>query len=128
MLLNKSLNERSNNFYLLNIGLTISAKSVKYDNKNDLATIEFEDDEVHGDIDVTDIVSILKLFNIDTYPNKNENPIISYTGKGQCIKNYINIHKEMGNSIQNPYTKTKYIMPDIFKLYDHLEKKYEKIL
>ena len=45
------INERSNNFYLLNRGLTISAKSVKYDNKNDLVTIEFEDNEVHGDID-----------------------------------------------------------------------------
>ena len=71
------LNGKSNNFYLLNRGLTISAKSVKYDNKNDLVTIEFQDDEVHGDIDVTDIVSILNLFNIDKYPDKNENPIIS---------------------------------------------------
>ena len=71
------LNGKRNNFYLLNRGLTISAKSVKYDNKNDLVTIEFQDDEVHGDIDVTDIVSILNLFNIDKYPDKNENPIIS---------------------------------------------------
>jgi len=205
-------NERSNNFYLLNRGLTISAKSVKYDNKNDLVTIEFENDEVHGDIDgghtykiileeqenldyeeqfvkieiltgvedifqelaaarntsvqvqdksiaeledrfdiikqaiekepyikniyfkendtgdidVTDIVSILNLFNIDKYPNKSENPIISYTGKGQCIKNYINIHKEFGDSIQNPYSKMKYVMKDIFKLYDYLEKNMRK--
>ncbi len=62
---------------MLNRELTISAKSVKYDNKNDLVTIEFQDDEVHGDIDVTDIVSILNLFNIDKYSDKNENPIIS---------------------------------------------------
>lgn len=62
---------------MLNRGLTISAKSVKYDNKNDLVTIGFQDDEVHGDIDVTDIVSILNLFNIDKYPDKNENSIIS---------------------------------------------------
>ena len=206
------INERSNNFYLLNRGLTISAKSVKYDNKNDLVTIEFEDYEVHGDIDgghtykiileeqenldygeqfvkievltgvedmfqelaaarntsvqvqdksiaeledrfeiikeaikkepysnniyfkendigdidVTDIIAILNLFNIEKYPNKNENPIISYTGKGQCIKNYINIHKELENTIENPYGKMKYIIPDIFKLYDHLEKNMRK--
>ena len=206
------INKNTNNFYLLNRGLTISAKSVKYDNKNDLVTVEFEDDEVHGnidgghtykiilgeqenldygeqfvkieiltgvedmfqelaaarntsvqvqdksiaeledrfdiikqavgtepymdniyfkendkgDIDVTDIVSILNLFNIDKYPNKSENPIISYTGKGQCIKNYINIHKELGNSIQNPYAKMKYVMPDFFKLYDYLEKNMKK--
>lgn len=205
-------NERSNNFYLLNRGLTISAKSVKYDNKNDLVTIEFENDEVHGDIDgghtyriileeqenldyeeqfvkievltgvedmfqelaaarntsvqvqdksiaelenrfdiikksissepyfeeiyfkendkgeidVADILSILNLFNIDRYPNKNENPIISYSAKGQCIKNYINTHKEYGNSIENPYMKMEQVMPDIFKLYDYLEKNMRK--
>lgn len=209
---NSLISERSNNFYLLNRGLTISAKSVKYDNKNDLVTIEFDDNEVHGDIDgghtykiileeqenldygeqfvkieiltgvedmfqelaaarntsvqvqdksiaeledrfeiikepienepyshniyfkendvgdidVTDIIAILNLFNIEKYPNKNENPIISYTGKGQCIKNYISIHKELVNTIENPYVKMKNIIPDIFKLYDHLEKNMRK--
>lgn len=206
------ISERSNNFYLLNRGLTISAKSVKYDNKNDLVTIEFDDNEVHGDIDgghtykiilqeqenldygeqfvkievltgvedifqelaaarntsvqvqdksiaeledrfeiikeaikdepysnniyfkendvgdidVTDIIAILNLFNIERYPNKNENPIISYSGKGQCIKNYITTHKELRDTIENPYVKMKYVIPDIFKLYDHLEKSMRK--
>lgn len=206
------INERSNNFYLLNRGLTISAKSIKYDNKNDLVTIEFEDDDVHGDIDgghtykiileeqenldygeqfvkievltgvedifqelaaarntsvqvqdksiaelenrfniikksienepyikniyfkenedgdidVADIISILNLFNVDKYPNKNENPTISYTGKGQCIKNYINTHKEYGDTLENPYVKMSHIIPDIFRLYDHLEKNMRK--
>lgn len=206
------INERSNNFYLLNRGLTVSAKSVEYDNKNDLATIEFEDSNVHGDIDgghtykiileeqenldygeqfvkievltgvedifqelaaarntsvqvqdksiaelenrfniikraiekepyynniyfkenengdidVADIISILNLFNIDKYPDKNENPIVSYTGKGQCIKNYINTHKQYEDSLKNPYAKMNNIIPDIFKLYDHLEKNMRK--
>lgn len=209
----KSLNNVStHNFYLLNRGLTISAKSVIYDNKNDIVTVQFEDEYVHGnidgghtykiileeqenldygeqfvkievltgveemfqelasarntsmqvqdksiaelenrfdiikeaikfepyaqniyfrenekgDIDVADIISILNLFNLDKYPNKNETPIISYTGKGQCIKNYINIHKEFGNSLENPYVKMQNIMPTIFKLYDHLEKNMRK--
>ena len=206
------INEKQHNFYLLNRGLTISAKSVKYDNKNDIATIEFEDFDVHGnidgghtykiilkeqddldygdqfvkievltgiedmfqelasarntsvpvqdksiaelenrfniikeaiatepyvnniyfkendkgDIDVVDIISILNLFNIDKYSNKNENPIISYSGKGQCIKNYINIHKQYGDTKDNPYVKMKGVMVDIFKLYDHLEKNMRK--
>ena len=206
------INERTHKFYLLNRGLTISAKSIKYDNKNDLVTIEFENYDVHGDIDgghtykiileeqdnldygeqfvkievltgveeifqelaaarntsvqvqdksiaelenrfdiikqsiegetyakniyfrenergdidVSDIISILNLFNIDKYPNKNENPIISYTGKGQCIKNYINTHKEYGDTIKNPYVKMKPIMKDVFKLYDYLEKNMRK--
>lgn len=200
--------EISSNFYLLNRGLTISAKSVKYDNKNDLVTIEFEDYNVHGDIDgghtykiileeqenldygkqyvkvevltgvedifqelaaarntslqvqdksiaelenrfsiiknaiegkpyinsiyfkeneigeidVSDIISILNLFNINKYPDKNENPIISYTGKGQCIKNYITSHKNYGDTLANPYAKMAPIIPDIFQLYDYLEK------
>ena len=206
------INERSNNFYLLNRGLTISAKYIEYDNKNDLATIEFDDSNVHGDIDgghtykiileeqenldygeqfvkievltgvedifqelaaarntsvqvqdksiaelenrfniikraiekepyynniyfkenengdidVADIISILNLFNIDKYPDKNENPIVSYTGKGQCIKNYINLHREYEDSLKNPYAKMNNIIPDIFKLYDHLEKNMRK--
>ena len=44
-------NEKSHNFYLLNRGLTLSAKSVQYDNKTDIVTLEFEDLDVHGDID-----------------------------------------------------------------------------
>lgn len=200
------INERSNNFYLLNRGLTISVKSIKYDNKNDIVSIEFEDYNVHGDIDgghtykiileeqenldygeqfikidvltgvedmfqelaaarnssvqvqdksiaelenrfdiikkaienepyfnriyfkengdmdVSDVISILNLFNIDKYPNKNENPIISYIGKGQCIKNYISIHRDYGNTLNNTYSKMSKVIPDIFKLYDYLEK------
>ena len=71
---------------------------------------------------MADIISILNLFNIDKYPNKNENPIISYSGKGQCIKNYIECHKTYGESFENPYYKMTKIIPEIFKLYDHLEK------
>lgn len=29
-------------------------------------------------------------------------------------------------NLQNPYAKMKYIIPDIFKLYDHLEKNMRK--
>lgn len=203
-------NEESHTFHLLNRGLTLSAKTVIYDNKNDVAILEFEDFDVHGDIDgghtykiilsqqeqldygkqfvkvevltgvedffqdlaaarntsqqvqdksiaeleerfsiikeaiknekyakdiyykenengdidVTDIVSILNLFNIDKYPNKNENPIASYNSKGMCIKNYINLNKEYDGDREkdNPYVKMQPIMVDIFKLYDKLEK------
>lgn len=205
-------NEKSHNFYLLNRGLTLSAKSVQYDNKTDIVTLEFEDLDVHGDIDgghtykiileqqenldygeqfvkveiltgvedmfqelaaarntsvqvqdksiaelenrfdiikeaidkepylenlyfkenekgeidVADVIAILNLFNIDKYPNKNESPIISYSGKGQCIKNYIATHKEYEESDNNPYVKMKKVMPDIFRLYDYLEKNMRK--
>ena len=62
------------------------------------------------------------MFNIDKYPDKSECPIVSYSGKVQCIKTYINLHKEFEDTINNPYQKMSKIMPDIFKLYDHLEK------
>ena len=37
----------------------------------DINSIEFEDYNVLGYIDVSDVISILNLFNIDKYPNKN---------------------------------------------------------
>lgn len=61
----------------------------------------------------------MNLFNIDKYPNKNENPIISYTEKEQCIKNYISMHRDYGNTLNNTYSKMSKVIPDIFKLYDY---------
>ncbi len=74
-----------------------------------------------GDIDVTDILSILNMFNIDRYNNMDIFPTISYSGKKKCIEAYIKAHKEYGDSKENPYVKMKPIMVDIFKLYDAIE-------
>lgn len=38
-------------FHLVNRGITISAKTVKYDNKKKLVTVVFEDNKIHGNID-----------------------------------------------------------------------------
>jgi len=76
-----------------------------------------------GSIDVTDILSILNLFNIAKYSGINEHPIISYSGKKQCIDTYINAHKKDGNDLENPYVKMTNIIIDVFKLYDQLETK-----
>ena len=43
--------DRDHNFYLLNRGLLISAKSVVYDNVNSAVTVTFSDLSVHGDVD-----------------------------------------------------------------------------
>lgn len=45
------LNTGEMNFYLLNRGLLLSAKSVSYNNYSNEVTIEFEDPEVHGNVD-----------------------------------------------------------------------------
>lgn len=45
------LNQEEHDFYLLNRGLLLSAKSVVYNNYSNEITITFEDLEVHGDVD-----------------------------------------------------------------------------
>lgn len=75
----------------------------------------------NGDIDVTDLLSILMMFNIDRYPGMDNFPTISYSGKKRCIDLYLQDHKEFGETGKNPYVKMKKIMPDIFKLYDQIE-------
>ena len=82
--------------------------------------VYFKENE-DGSIDVADILAILNLFNIDKYKDLKDLPIISYSGKKQCIDYYIKEHKELGDTIDNPYVKMKNIIVDIFKLYDMLE-------
>lgn len=78
-----------------------------------------ENDE--GDIDVADILAILNLFNIDKYPGIDSFPTNSYSRKKQCIDLYIASHKELGESMKNPYVKMIPVMNDFFRLYDKLE-------
>ncbi|MCD7735272.1 MAG: AIPR family protein [Clostridiales bacterium] len=78
-----------------------------------------ENDE--GDIDVADILCVLMLFNIDRFPNMENFPIISYSGKKRCIDLYIQDHKKFGETGDNPYVKMKPLMPDFFELYDTIE-------
>lgn len=76
-----------------------------------------------GDIDITEILSILNLFNLDEYPNnQTENyPIQSYSGKAKCTDRYIKLHQTCGESINNPYVKMSFIIIDVLKLYNRLE-------
>lgn len=75
-----------------------------------------------GEIDVADLLSILMMFNIKRFPDREAFPTISYSAKKRCIDLYIQDHKDFGESKQNPYVKLKTIMPDIFKLYDTIER------
>jgi hypothetical protein len=54
------LNEAQNDFYLLNRGLLLSAKSVSYENSKNEMTIVFEDTEVHGNVDGGHTYQIIK--------------------------------------------------------------------
>jgi len=60
--INKSLLETTDqrNFYLLNRGLLLSAKTVSYNNETKEISIFFEDDEKHGDVDGGHTYEIIK--------------------------------------------------------------------
>ena len=75
----------------------------------------------NGDIDVSDLLAVLNMFNIDRYNGMASFPINSYSSKKKCIDLYIADHKQYGESEENPYIKMTGIMPDIFRLYDAIE-------
>ena len=214
----EGLISRESQFYLLNRGMLLSAKEVKFDNVNSEITIYFEDENVHGNvdgghtykiilenrdqidphvkqyvkieiltgiedifedvaaarntsvqvqeksiaelkdkfdeiikqtikdepfadliaykendekpIDISEILSILYMFNLDLFPDHNTMPITAFSGKAACIKTYIDTYdknqNEKGNQKENPYYKMRNIMVDIFKLHDLIESKMER--
>lgn len=86
--------------------------------------VSYKENE-EGDIDITDILTILNMFNIDRYNKLKDFPINSYNSKKTCIDLYIAENKkeeETGNKRSNPYYKMEPIMIKIFKLYDKIEK------
>jgi len=207
-----------NHFYLLNRGMLLSAKEVKFDNVNSELTIVFEDENVHGNvdgghtyriilenrgkidpqikqyvkieiltgiedifedvaaarntsvqvqeksiaelkdkfdeiikqtikdepfanliafkendekpIDISEILSILYMFNLELFPDLNSVPVTAFSGKAACIKTYIETfdkyQNENGSQRENPYFKMRNVMVDIFKLYDYIEEKMER--
>jgi len=81
----------------------------------------FFEENADGTVDVSDILALLNLFNVDRYPELNDYAIVSYNGKKQCIDYYIKQHIENAETLANPYVKMSKIMVDIFKLYAQLE-------
>ena len=88
-----------------------------------------ENDE--GDIEISEILAILHMFNIDDYPIQkiDSYPVASYGSKKKCVDNFIKyVRQEEAGDItdkDNPYNKMAPIVSDIFRLYDHLEKNIE---
>ena len=58
----------------------------------------FFEENAEGSIDVSDILALLNLYNIDRYPDLNDYAIVSYNGKKQCIDYYIKQHMEKGET------------------------------
>jgi len=205
----KSLTTRGSDFHLLNRGILISAANVRFNNYDNMMSIDFSDPNVHGDvdgghtlriilenadvledgqqfvkieiltgvesiyedlaearntstqvqdksianlkdyfemikevikdeefsddvyfmendtgsIDVSEILAILNMFNIDEYKGADNFPMVSFSSRKKCIDNYIRNYELYGDDRQNPYVKMKPVMLDIFKLYDRLERR-----
>lgn len=118
-----------------NTSVQVKDQSIaELENRFDLIKDAFRNERFYNDIsykendvqriDVSDILAILNLFNIEKYPTDKLTPmpIISYSGKKSCIDAYINESKfHEDDQTLNPYYKMSKIMPDIAKLYDKLE-------
>lgn len=79
-------------------------------------------------IDVSEILTVLYMFNLERHPDLNSMPVTAFSGKQACIKAYIEAYDSniSNKQIQNPYFKMRNIMSDIFKLYDTIECKMER--
>jgi hypothetical protein len=74
-------------------------------------------ENAEGDIDITDIVAVVTMFNRDRFDD-DTHPVFAYSGKKRCVNYYLeDILKP-----DNPFSRMKPIMPDLFKLYDTIER------
>ena len=118
-----------------NTSVQVSDQAIaELENRFELIKDAFKNEKFYNDIsykqndvkriDVSDVLAILNLFNIDKYPTDKLSPmpINSYSSKKSCTDHYIEEHKKHeADQTQNPYYKMKDIMPQIAKLYDELE-------
>lgn len=118
-----------------NTSVQVSDASIaELEKRFDLIKDAFKDEKFFEDIsykqndikriDVSDILALLNLFNIEKYPTDKISPmpIISYSGKKSCVDNYIaESKKHEEDQTKNPYYKMKSIIPMIAKIYDQLE-------
>jgi len=81
----------------------------------------FFEENAEGSIDVCELLAILRMFDIDCYPNSDTFPTTSYNGKAAHVKYYLKQYEEHGEDPANPFVKLQPIMKDIFQLYDKLE-------
>lgn len=84
-----------------------------------LENIAFKQYEQGKKIDAREVIALITMFNKIMFDEKSQ-PTIAYSGKEVVTRRYV---KDVSsNSEDNSYLKMKSIVPDIFKLYDHLEK------
>lgn len=103
--------------------------------------IAFKQNEYWGDkqktnvIDVREIIAIMNMFNPYLYkPNEAPHPIQSYTGKEVSLKKFLKLvpegakNKDGDVNFRNKVVKNmRNIIPDIFLLWDIIEKEFPKV-
>lgn len=72
-------------------------------------------------IDLGDIITLLFMYNIDRFPDREGIPTQSYTSKSVTLKDYVENFEKHGEEKSNPYVKMKPIIKDIIKLADTVE-------
>ena len=75
-------------------------------------------ENAEGDVDITEVIAVLSMFNIERYWDNNH-PVITYSSKKKCVDNYL----EDWDKPNNPFVKLSKIAPDIFKLYSYIEER-----
>ena len=89
--------------------------------------IAYKQNEDSNRINVSDLIAILTMFNIEDYPidKYSSFPIIAYTSKNSCVNSYLKHYKNCeSDQSKNPFFKMKKIMPKIAELYDSLEQSF----
>lgn len=109
----KSIAELENKFSIIKNGLT----------EDVIKNISFKENE-YGHIDIVDLLATLNLFDLEKFPNNQfaSFPVVSYSGKANCIKYYLKYYDVKGETLENPYMQMQSIIIDILKLYDYIEK------
>lgn len=93
---------------------------------NNIAYMENED----KDIDISEILTLIHMFNLDSFPDRDKMPVVTFSGKKACINAYTQAYEECenkdGGQENNPYYKMRSVMVDLFKLHDYIETSMER--
>lgn len=72
-------------------------------------------------IDLSDILTIMFMYNLDRFPNKDSLPVQAYSSKAVAIKDYLKNYEDYKDTIDNPYYKMKPIITKIIEIADTIE-------
>lgn len=87
--------------------------------------IAFKENESNKRLSIENIISILYNFYIEEFNDSEKQPVSTYSQKSYCVRQYLKLYDEMGDTIEskkkNPFYKMSGIIPDILKLYECIE-------